>query len=148
MAATPWMPMAKPRSSGGKASVMMAMELAKMKAPPTPWPTRMMMIHRAASGPDIQVTERRTEKTVKMAKPRVYMRTRPKMSPTLPKLTTSTEVTSRKPIRIHRKKEVLPGERGLRPMPRKMSGRAMSRIDALMVTIRVPMVVLVRATHL
>ncbi len=33
-------------------------------------------------------------------------------------------------------------------MPRKMSGRAMSRIEALMVTINVPIVVLVRATHL
>ncbi len=33
-------------------------------------------------------------------------------------------------------------------MPRKMSGRAISRIEALMVTINVPMVVLVRATHL
>ncbi len=82
---------------------MMAMELAKMNAPPTPWPTRMTMIHRAASGPVIQVTDRRMEKAVKMAKPRVYILTRPKMSPTLPKLTTSTEVTSRNPIRIHRK---------------------------------------------
>ena len=36
MAATPLMPRAKPRSSAGKASVMMALELAKMKAPPTP----------------------------------------------------------------------------------------------------------------
>ncbi len=103
MAATPWMPMAKPRSPGGKASVMMAIELAKMKAPPTPWPTRITMIQRAAFGPVIQVTDRRMEKTVKMANPRVYMRTRPKMSPTRPKLTTSTDVTRRKPIRIQRK---------------------------------------------
>jgi hypothetical protein len=33
-------------------------------------------------------------------------------------------------------------------MPRKMSGRAISRIEALMVTMSVPMVVLVSATHL
>ena len=82
---------------------MMALELAKMKAPPTPWPTRITMIHSAALGPDIQVTDRSTEKTVKMAKPNVYIFTRPKMSPTRPKLTTSTEVTSRNPMRIHRK---------------------------------------------
>ena len=33
-------------------------------------------------------------------------------------------------------------------MPRKMLGRAIRRIDELMVTISRPMVVLVRATHL
>jgi hypothetical protein len=82
---------------------MMALELAKMNAPPTPWPTRMTMIQRAAVGPDIQVTDNRMEKTVKTANPSVYIFTRPKMSPTRPKLTTRTEVTSRKPIRIHRK---------------------------------------------
>ena len=81
MAATPLIPRAKPRSSAGKASVMMALELAKMKAPPTPWPTRITMIHSAAVGPVIQVTDKRTEKTVKMAKPSVYIFTRPKMSP-------------------------------------------------------------------
>ena len=106
------------------------------------------MIQRAAAGPVIQVTDSRMEKTVKMAKPSVYIRTRPKMSPTRPRLTTSTDVTSRKPIRIHRKYEVLPGASGFSLMPRKMSGRAMSRIDELMVTINMPMVVLVRATHL
>ena len=83
-----------------------------------------------------------------MAKPRLYILTRPYMSPTRPKLTTSTEVTSRNPIRIQRKYEVLPGARGLRSMPRKMLGRAIKRIDPLMVTIRIPMVVLVRAVHL
>ena len=43
------------------------------------------------------------ENTVKMAKPRLYMRTRPNMSPSRPKLTTSTAVTSMYPISSHRK---------------------------------------------
>jgi hypothetical protein len=70
------------------------------------------------------------------------------MSPTRPKLTTSTEVTSRKPIRIQRKYDVLPADSGFRSMPRKMSGRAMRRIDELMVTMRMPTVVFTRAIHL
>ena len=65
MAATPLIPRARPRSLAGKASVTIALELAKRKAPPTPWNNRMMISHSA--------------------------------------LTTSTAVTSRKPIRSHRK---------------------------------------------
>ncbi len=76
------------------------------------------------------------------------MRTRPYMSPTRPRLTTSTAVTSRKPIRIHRKYDVLPGASGWSPMPRKMSGSEMSRIDWLIVTIRTPSVALNRTVHL
>jgi len=76
-AAMPLMPMALPRSSGGKASVMIAVELANRKAPPTPWKTRMMMIHSAPAGPVSQVTDRRIENSVNTAKPRLYMRTRP-----------------------------------------------------------------------
>ena len=144
----PLMPCALPRSSSGKASVMMALELANRNAPPTPWPTRMRMIHSAPAVPVSQLTDSRMEKTVKMANPRLYIRTRPYMSPTRPKLTTSTAVTSRKPIRIHRKYEVLPGARGWRWIPRKMSGSEMRRIDWLMVTIRIPSVVLERAIHL
>jgi uncharacterized membrane protein YciS (DUF1049 family) len=53
--------------------------------------------------PLIQVTDSRMEKTVKTAKPRLNMRTRPYMSPIRPRLTTSTLVTSMNPIRIHRK---------------------------------------------
>ena len=41
MAATLLMPRPRPRWSAGKASVMMAEELAKSMAPPTPWPIRM-----------------------------------------------------------------------------------------------------------
>ena len=43
---------------------------------------------------------------------------------------------------------VLPGCSGLTPMPRKMSGSAISMIDALMVAISTPSVVLDRAIHL
>jgi hypothetical protein len=46
---------------------------------------------------------------VNTAKPRLYIRTRPYMSPTRPKLTTSTAVTSMKPISIHNRYEVLDG---------------------------------------
>ena len=63
---------------------MIAFEFAKRNAPPTPWPTRMKMIHSAPAGPVIQVTASRMEKTVNMPKPSVNMRTRPKMSPTRP----------------------------------------------------------------
>ncbi len=48
MAATLLMPRPRPRWSAGKASVMMAEELAKSMAPPTPWPTRMPISHTAA----------------------------------------------------------------------------------------------------
>src|SRR6266487_1203596 len=59
---------------------MMAVELAIIRAPPTPWNTRMMIMYRAPAGPCSQVTDSRIENTVKMTKPRLYMRTRPKMS--------------------------------------------------------------------
>ncbi len=45
--------------------------------------------------------ESRIEPTVKTAKPRLYMRTRPNMSPTRPRLTTSTAATTMKPSIIH-----------------------------------------------
>ena len=73
----PLMPMALPRSFCGNASVRMAVELANRNAPPTPWKTRMMMIHSAPAGPVSQVTESRIEKKVNTAKPRLYILTRP-----------------------------------------------------------------------
>ena len=85
----------------GKASVMMAEELAKSMAPPTPWPIRMPMSQTAAAGPCSQVTESRIEKTVKTAKPRLYILTRPNMSPTRPRVTTRTARTTMKPMSIH-----------------------------------------------
>ncbi len=51
MAATLLMPRPSPRLSGGKASVMMADELAKSMAPPTPWPMRMAMSQMAPALP-------------------------------------------------------------------------------------------------
>ena len=42
-----------------------------------------------------------TEATVKIANPRLYIRTRPNMSPSRPKLTTSTADTTRNPMNIH-----------------------------------------------
>ena len=77
MAATALMPSASPRWCSGKASVRIAEELANNRAPPTPCSTRMTISHRAASVPFIQVTDSRTENTVKTAKPRLYIRTRP-----------------------------------------------------------------------
>ena len=76
-AAMPLMPMALPRSSGGNASVRMAVELANRNAPPTPWKTRMTMIQIAPAGPVSQVTDSRIEKRVNTAKPRLYILTRP-----------------------------------------------------------------------
>ena len=76
------------------------------------------------------------------------MRTRPNMSPRRPKLTTSTAVTTMKPIIIHSRMVVFPGWRGLMPTPRKMSGSAISTMEELMVTISTPSVVLDRAIHL
>ena len=43
---------------------------------------------------------------------------------------------------------MLPGVSGLIPIPRKMSGSAISMIDELIVAIRIPSVVFESATHL
>ena len=51
MAATLLIPRPSPRWLEGKASVMMADELAKSMAPPTPWPIRMVMSQMAPSVP-------------------------------------------------------------------------------------------------
>ena len=51
MAATLLMPEAEAALVGGKASVMMADELAKSMAPPTPWPIRMAISQMAAGRP-------------------------------------------------------------------------------------------------
>ena len=70
-------PSARPRWFSGNASVRIALELAKISAPPTPWPTRMRISHIAADDPCIQVTDSRIEKTVNTANPRRNIRTRP-----------------------------------------------------------------------
>ena len=137
-----------PRWFIGNASVRIAAELAKSIAPPTPWKMRMAIRYQPAASPCSQVTESRIENSAKIAKPMLNMRTRPNMSPSRPKLTTSTAVTTRKPIIIQSRMVVLPGCSGLMPMPRKMSGRAISTMDELMVTISTPSVVLDSAIHL
>ena len=91
----PLIPRAIPRWFSGKASVSTALALAKINAPPTPSMSRTRTNHSAPPRPVIHVIERRMLEPVKMAKPRLYMRTRPNMSPTRPRVTTSTEVTSR-----------------------------------------------------
>ena len=79
---------------------MMADELANSMAPPTPCPMRMTMSQMAAGIPVNQVTARRTEKAVKTMKPRLKIFTRPKMSPTRPRVTTRTASTTVNPISI------------------------------------------------
>ena len=98
--------------------------------------------------PCIQVSDSRTENTANSANPRLNIRTRPNMSPSRPKLTTSTAVTTRYPMISHSSRLVLPGCSGLTPMPRKMSGSAISMMEALMVAISMPSVVFDSATHL
>ena len=76
------------------------------------------------------------------------MRTRPKISPSRPTLTTRTELTTRYPRIIHSRKNELPGCSGSRSMPRKMLGIAMSMIDESIVARRTPTVVFDSAIHL
>jgi hypothetical protein len=101
MAATLLIPRPRPRWSAGNASVMMAEELAKSMAPPTPCPMRMAISQMAAPAPCIQVIESRIEKAVNTAKPRLYILTRPNMSPIRPSVTTMTARTTMKPMSIH-----------------------------------------------
>ena len=95
MLATLLSPSAMPRWLVGNASVRMAPELAEMFAPPMPWTIRNTMSHMAPAAPLSQSTLSITEAIAKMRKPRLYIRTRPNMSPIRPRLTTSTLVTMR-----------------------------------------------------
>ena len=70
------------------------------------------------------------------------------MSPSRPRLTTSTLVTTRKPRIIHSRKKVLEGRSGSRWIPRKMSGRAMRTMEPSIVAISIPSVVMNSAVHL
>ena len=72
-----------------------------MKAPPMPCTTRQPISQSAAASPVCHVTASRIDATVKTTKPRLYIRTRPYMSPRRPNPTTSTAVTTRKPMIIH-----------------------------------------------
>ncbi len=89
------MPMAIPRCATGKASVRMAVELAMSSAPPMPCTTRIPISSIAPAAPVWGVSDSPIEATVKTAKPALYIRTRPNMSPIRPKVTTSTAVTTR-----------------------------------------------------
>ncbi len=71
IAATPLIPSARPRSFSGKASVMIALELANSIAPPMPCPTRIPISHSAPAAPDSGVTKSRIENAVNTAKPRL-----------------------------------------------------------------------------
>jgi hypothetical protein len=70
------------------------------------------------------------------------------MSPSRPNDTTSTAVTTRYPISSQSSRVVFPGCSGSTPMPRKMSGSAISKREELTVAISTPSVVLDSATHL
>ena len=95
IAATWLSPSARPRSLAGNASVRIALELAISMAPPTPCRMRMQISHQAAAVPCSQVTDSMMENRANSAKPRLNIRTRPNMSPSRPKLTTRTAVTTR-----------------------------------------------------
>ena len=101
IAATMLIPSARPRWSAGNASVRIADEFANRQAAPIPWTIRITISHSAAEVPSSQVTDSRIEPIVKIAKPRLYIRTRPNMSPTRPRLTTSTAITTMNPSSIH-----------------------------------------------
>ena len=101
IAAIEFRPSAVPRWLAGNASVRIAVELANRNAPPMPCTTRQMISHSAPATPCIQVTVRKIEATVNTAKPRLYIRTRPNMSPRRPNDTTRTAVTTMNPMNIH-----------------------------------------------
>ena len=101
MAAIEFRPRAVPRRLAGKASVRIAVELANRKAPPMPCTIRQMISHKAPATPCCQVMVRKIDAIEKIAKPMLYIRTRPNMSPSRPNDTTSTAVTTMKPMNIH-----------------------------------------------
>jgi hypothetical protein len=148
IAATWLMPSAMPRWRAGNASVRIAVELAKIMPPPTPCTTRQAISHMAPEPAVSGSRESAIEATEKTTKPRLYIFTRPYMSPNLPSVTTSTAETSRKPMIIQSRYETLPGASGLSLMPRKMAGREMITMEAFTVASSMPSVVLDSAIHL
>lgn len=89
------MPSAIPRCPDGNASVRMAAELAVSIAPPTACTTRKPISQSAPEPPLNGSSDSASEAAAKIAKPMLYMRTRPNMSPSLPSATTRTAETSR-----------------------------------------------------
>ncbi len=94
IAATMFIPRASPSCSEGKASVMIAAEFAMRSAPPMAWNIRRMTSSRAPLEPVLQTSDRRIAPTVNQAKPRLYIFTRPNMSPMRPTVTTTAADTS------------------------------------------------------
>ena len=88
-------PIAKPRWAAGNASVRIAAEFAVSSAPPMPCTTRHAISHSAPLEPVYGHSESASDAALNTAKPALYMRTRPKMSPRRPNVTTSTAVTTR-----------------------------------------------------
>jgi hypothetical protein len=70
------------------------------------------------------------------------------MSPKRPSVVTSTLVTTRNPRIIHNRKKLFPVFNGSIPIPRKMSGRAMSVMEPSIVAINMPSVEMKSAVHL
>ncbi len=91
---TMFIPRAKPSCSAGKASVMMAAEFAIKSAPPMAWTILRMTSSRAPFVPVLQTVDKRIAETVNQAKPRLYIFTRPNMSPMRPTVTTTAADTS------------------------------------------------------
>ena len=142
------MPSPKPRCLAGNASVRIAALLAKRNEPPIAWTIRKPISSSAPVLPELGVRNSRSDPTVKMAKPRLYILTRPSISEIRPQVTNSVEVTTMYPIRIQSRKPVLPGVSGLILMPVKIVGRAIRTILEFSVAINIPSVVLERAIHL
>ena len=85
MAATLLIPSARPAGWPGTRRSVSPHEFAMSIAAPRPCTTRMPIRHSAAALPCSQSTDSRTEPIVKTAKPSLYMRTRPNMSPIRPR---------------------------------------------------------------
>jgi hypothetical protein len=88
------MPRAIPRCRAGKASVRIAAELAVSMDPPKACTIRKPISHSAPEPPVSGSSESASEAQEKIAKPMLYIRTRPNMSPSRPRVTTSTAETS------------------------------------------------------
>ena len=106
------------------------------------------MISLAPAGPVLQVRDSMTEPKLKITNPRLYILTRPNMSPMRPTVTTSTACTREYPMRIQRRYAALPAARGSSLMPLKMAGSEIIVLDPFMDAMSIPNVVLDRATHL
>ncbi len=72
----------------------MAAEFAMSNAPPMAWNILKMTSSRAPAEPVLQTHDRRIAPTVNQAKPRLYILTRPNMSPMRPTVTTTAADTS------------------------------------------------------